>query len=67
MHLPYRLLSDADLRLTAALGLPTFTVAGMRLLRRLTMILRHGLIERVLYPVFPPDQAAAAALAVLRR
>ena len=65
LHLPYPLLSDADLRLTTALRLPTLTVDGVVLLRRLTMIVRDGRIERVLYPVFPPDRAAADALAVL--
>ena len=34
--LPYPVLSDPDLRLADALGLPTFEVAGMRLYRRLT-------------------------------
>jgi len=28
LHLPYPLLSDAELHLTSALGLPTFEVAG---------------------------------------
>src|ERR1700730_16165485 len=32
LHLPFAILSDADLRLTHALGLPTFVVAGMTLL-----------------------------------
>jgi peroxiredoxin len=65
--LPYPLLSDADLQLTRALRLPTFTVDGIILLRRLTMIIRDGAIEYVLYPVWPPDQAAADALAALKR
>lgn len=65
LHLPYPLLSDADLRLTSALGLPTLTVDGAVLLRRLTMIVRDGRIERVLYPVFPPDRSAADTLAAL--
>jgi peroxiredoxin len=65
--LPYPLLSDADLQLTRALRLPTFTVDGMVLLRRLTMIIRSGAIEQVLYPVWPPDRAAAEALAALTR
>src|SRR5882757_8200772 len=34
LHLPFAILSDADLRLTRALRLPTFTVAGMTLLKR---------------------------------
>lgn len=65
LHLPYPLLSDESLAFTRELRLPTFEVAGMVLLRRLTLVLREGRIEHVLYPVFPPDRAAAEALAVL--
>ncbi len=58
LHLPFPLLSDEQLRLTQALRLPTFTAAGLRLLRRLTMIVDEGRIAHVLYPVFPPDRSA---------
>ena len=61
LHLPYPLLSDP----TAALGLPTFEVEGVTLYKRLTLILRDGVVEDVIYPVFPPDQAATQALARL--
>jgi peroxiredoxin len=67
LHLPYPLLSDADLQFSHASGLPTFEVQGMTLLRRLTMIIRDGVVEKVLYPVFPPQQAAEDALEALRR
>ena len=66
LGLPYSLLSDADLTLASAMRLPTFEVGGTTLLRRLTMVLRDGRVDRVLYPVFPPDRAAADALAALR-
>jgi peroxiredoxin len=66
LGLPYPLLSDAELRLTRALRLPTFSVEGMTLLKRLTLVLAGGRIEDVLYPVFPPDRGAAQALARLR-
>ncbi len=66
LHLPYPLLSDAGLAFAEALGLPTFEAAGMRLHRRLTLILRAGRVERALYPVFPPDASAEQALAALR-
>jgi len=66
LHLPYALLSDASLRLTEALGLPMFTVDGMTLLRRLTLVITDGRVERVLYPVFPPDRAATDVLVVLQ-
>jgi peroxiredoxin len=62
LALPYLLLSDAALRLTGALRLPTFEAAGITMLKRLTMILSDGRVESVLYPVFPPDGAAEDAL-----
>ena len=65
LHLPYPLLSDEAMAFTQALGLPTFEVDGKTLLRRITLLLRDGRVERVLYPVFPPDRAAADALAAL--
>lgn len=66
LKLPFPLLSDADLALTRALELPTFTVAGHTLLKRLTLIVREGAIEHVFYPVFPPDAHAGAVLSWLR-
>lgn len=57
-HLSFEILSDAEFKLCDALKLPTFTAAGMRLLKRLTMIVRAGTIEQVFYPVFPPNQSA---------
>jgi peroxiredoxin len=65
LELPFPLLSDADLALTRTLELPTFTVAGHTLLKRLTLVVRDGRIERVFYPVFPPDAHAAEVLAWL--
>lgn len=58
LHLPFPLLSDAELRFARALRLPTFTVAGMTLLKRVTLLVRDGEIEKVWYPVFPPDKNA---------
>jgi peroxiredoxin len=58
LHLPFDVLSDAEFTLTDALRLPTFTVAGMRLLKRLTLIIRGGVIETLFYPVFPPNESA---------
>jgi len=34
--------------------------------KRLTMILRDGVIEHVFYPVFPPDQSAGDVIAWLK-
>lgn len=66
LHLPFSILSDESLALTRALRLPTFTTHGMTLLKRLTLILLDGVIEHVVYPVFPPDQNAIAVIAWLR-
>ncbi|KPQ11225.1 MAG: Peroxiredoxin [Saliniramus fredricksonii] len=66
LHLPFPLLSDADLALAEALSLPTLQVEGMVLIKRLTLILRDDRIEKVFYPVFPPDRNAGDVLAYLR-
>jgi peroxiredoxin len=66
LHLPFEVLSDAELVLTETLRLPTVEVAGHRVLRRFTMVIRGGRIERVFYPVFPPDADAPRVLAWLR-
>ena len=58
LHLPFPLLSDERLDFTRALRLPTFTSAGLELIKRLTLIARAGRIEEVLYPVFPSDADA---------
>lgn len=67
LHLPFPMLSDEAFALTRALDLPTFDVAGRTLLRRLTMVVRDGVVEKVFYPVFPPDRHAAEVLAWLVR
>ncbi len=67
LHLPFAMLSDPDLRLGAVLGLPTFTVDGRQLYRRITLLLRDALVEHVFYPVFPPDQHPQQVLEQLRR
>lgn len=66
LHLPYPLLSDADLAFVRALGLPEFTVGGRRFARRVTLVLRDGVVEHVFYPVFPPDQNPAEVVRWLR-
>jgi peroxiredoxin len=66
LHLPFPLLSDHDLELTRAANLPTFDTAGMTLLKRLTLIIDDGVVTKVFYPVFPPDQNAAEVIAWLR-
>jgi len=65
LHLPFGLLSDADLRLAQALRLPMFAVDGMTLLKRLTLVIDAGVVSHVLYPVFPPDRSAGEVIAWL--
>jgi peroxiredoxin len=66
LHLPFALLSDADLEMTKSLRLPTFEAAGLTLLKRFTLVISDGRIEHVFYPVFPPDRHAEEVLAWLR-
>jgi peroxiredoxin len=75
LGLPFPLLSDHELRLATALRLPTFLTelrpahdgGGRRtLLKRLTLVVSRGVIEKVFYPVFPPDRHAEEVLRWLR-
>jgi peroxiredoxin len=66
LHVPFEILSDSEFRLCDALRLPTFEVDGMRLVKRLTLIVRGGRIEHVFYPVFPPNESADQVLRWLR-
>ncbi len=66
LSLPFAILSDAEYQLCDALKLPTFEVDGLRLLKRLTLIIRDGRIEHVFYPVFPSNENAIEVLLWLR-
>jgi peroxiredoxin len=66
LHLPFSVLSDADLELTRELKLPTMAVDGKTLLKRMALILDDGVIRHVFYPVFPPDRNAGDVLAWLK-
>ena len=65
LHLPFDLLSDRDGQLRDALNLPVMTVDDMVLLKRMAIVARSGRIEKVFYPVFPPDRNAADVLSWL--
>ena len=67
LHLPFAVLSDEKLALTRALKLPTFSTAGMTLLKRMAFVIDDGVISKVFYPVFPPDKNAAEVIAWLQR
>lgn len=58
LGLPFPLVSDHELAFARALDLPTFEIEGATLIRRVTLIALDGVVEKVFYPVFPPDQAA---------
>jgi peroxiredoxin len=66
LHLPFPILSDASLKLAQAIRLPTFTVAGMTLLKRMALVIEDGVIEKLFYPVFPPDKNAEEVVAWLK-
>lgn len=75
-HVPFEFLSDSDLLLTRAMCLPTFEFpvesgGPTTLLKRFAMLIEpdgdgRGVIRKVWYPVFPPNQNAATVLAWLR-
>jgi peroxiredoxin len=62
LGLNYPLVSDEALQLADEPGLPTFDFDGRCYYKRLTLIVRRGTIEAALYPIFPPDDAAAQAV-----
>lgn len=66
LALPFPILSDADGRFAAALGLPSFATGGEIYLKRLTFLLEDGRIETVFYPVAEPAHHADEVLLALR-
>ena len=66
LQLPFALLSDAAGAFSTALRLPWFEVEGVRLLKRLTLIIRRGYVLHCLYPVFPPDRDAETVITWIR-
>jgi peroxiredoxin len=66
LRLPFPILSDVELKLTRAIDLPTFAVAGMILLKRMAWVIDDGVVTKVFYPVFPPDKSAGEVIAWLK-
>jgi peroxiredoxin/DNA-binding transcriptional MerR regulator len=66
LRLPFAMLSDPEFRLADDLILPTFDHLGIRLYKRLTLVIRDSAIEHTFYPIFPPDQHAHQVLTWLR-
>ncbi len=58
-HIPFEIISDEKFELTDALMLPTFTYNGIRLIKRMAWVVNNGKIEKVFYPVFPPNENAS--------
>ena len=67
LHLPFQLLSDEKLAFAEALSLPAFEAEGMIVLKRLTLVIEDGRIQRVFYPVFLSSKNAEEILAWLRQ
>ena len=65
-HISYPVIADPELKLGAALGLPTFEFDGATLYRRVTLVVDACAVSKVFYPVFPPDENAAQVVAWLR-
>ncbi len=55
LQLPFPILSDHAFEFCDALRLPTFTAAGKKLLKRVTIVSNGNSIESVHYPVFPSN------------
>jgi peroxiredoxin len=66
LHLPFAILSDAQLRLARALDLPLFEIEGMTLLKRMALVIDDGVIAMVFYPVFPPNKSAEEVITWLQ-
>ena len=56
VELPYEILSDLDFKFANSLNLPTFETNSMKLLKRLTLIIKEGVIIKKHYPVFPSNK-----------
>jgi peroxiredoxin len=65
-HIPFSILSDSNYEFQSALNLPTFDFEGTRLIKRMALFMNSRKIEKVFYPVFPPDKNAEEVLAWLK-
>lgn len=71
-QVPFEFLSDVDLKLVTALSLPTFDFpvesgGPNTLICRMAWFVCRGHIEKLWYPVFPPQENAARVLSWLER
>jgi peroxiredoxin len=67
LGIPFKMISDQDLVLATALRLPTFRVAGVDRLKRLTLVIERPTrtVRQALYPVTDPVGAIDDALAAI--
>lgn len=66
LHLPFEVLSDEHFTFAEALSLPAFVADGMRLIERMTLIARGGLMVHVFHPIAHPKKNASDTLEWLR-
>lgn len=64
-HMTFPILSDDQYLFTNKLKLPTFDFEGERLVKRMAFFIRNGSIQKVFYPIFPPDKNAEEVLSWL--
>jgi peroxiredoxin len=65
LRVPFEIVSDEGFVLQQALALPVFATGGVRYLKRLTLAIRDGRIERVYYPIDAPAAHAREVCAWL--
>lgn len=65
VNLPYEILSDEKFQFTNSINLPTFESKSRKLLKRLTLIIKDGVIIKHHYPVFPSNKDVDWVLAEL--
>lgn len=65
-HISFPVLSDENHLLSDCLNLPTFDFEGERLIKRMAFFIQNCKIQKVFYPVFPPNKNADEVLAWLK-
>ncbi len=65
-HIPFEILSDSQFQLIDQMNLPTFQYNGLRLVKRMALIIQDGQIIKIFYPVFPPNENASTVLLWLK-
>ena len=67
LGLKFQILSDVEGRFAGALALPSFATGGESYLKRLTLVIAEGRIEKLFYPVIDPARHAGEVLAYLTK